>query len=295
MYDAVNLTNDAFPSSTMCRLLSAESGYCSLIPPGHASKLGWTLQGSCSGTIAPTSSPVFVSLPDTSGCPEKYSASMQYYSGDRVSVYLDSERAVVWECKQYPNGPYCNQYPPNDDSRLGWSKVGSCTGTMSPTSSPIFVNLAEVGDGCPKTYDVATRYITGDLATANSSNNPSRQVVYECKSPYCNAGPDFAPGSDFSDLGWVLKGYCDGTIAPTSSPIAWSGSCQYNNGTALLDVHPWSLKDLPSYKAGTRVRKGSSIYQCKIYPYYLWCRMSAYEPGVGASWRDAWMSEGSCP
>jgi hypothetical protein len=126
----------------------------------------------------------------------------------------------------------------------------------APERCLIFVNLAEVGDGCPETYDVATRYVTGDLATANSSNNP----VYECKSAYCNASPDFAPGSAFSDLGWVLEGYCVGTMAPTSSPIAWSGTCQYNNGTALLDVYPWSLKDLPSYKAGTRVRKGSRIY-----------------------------------
>ena len=139
--------------------IPADSGYCNLIEPGHDSGLGWTLQGSCSGTIAPSTSPVFVSLLDTAGCPNEYSTTVTYDAGDRVSVYVDSERAVVWECNQHPTAAYCNQFSPVDDTRGGWRKVGSCTGTMAPTSSPNFVGI-EVGDGCPDEYDETTRYET---------------------------------------------------------------------------------------------------------------------------------------
>lgn len=259
------ISNDIMLSFT------ADSGYCNLIPPGHPSSLGWTLLGSCSGTIAPSKSPVFVSLADTAGCPQEYSSSTTYESGDVVAMYVDSERAVVWECSSYPTSPYCNQFSPVDDTRGGWRKIGSCSGTQSPTSSPNFIGI-EVGDGCPDDYDENTKYEIGDLATAVASQNPLRQMVFECKSQYCNAGQNYAPGGQNTDLGWTLKGHCTGTIAPTSSPVQYSGPCQYNNGTATVNIPLWSRNDLGTYKAGTRVRKGDQIFQCLGYPKYLWCR-----------------------
>ncbi|MDT9001428.1 N-acetylglucosamine-binding protein GbpA [Paucibacter sp. APW11] len=52
---------------------------------------------------------------------------------------------------------------------------------------------------------------------------------------------------------------------------------------------------LASYKAGTRVlqNKTGRVYECKPFPYSGWCSQwsansTAYEPGVGAHWADAW-------
>ncbi|TQV85706.1 N-acetylglucosamine-binding protein GbpA [Exilibacterium tricleocarpae] len=53
--------------------------------------------------------------------------------------------------------------------------------------------------------------------------------------------------------------------------------------------------NLRQYRAGTKVlAKDDNIYQCKPFPYAGWCTIyspgaNAYEPGVGAHWRDAWI------
>jgi N-acetylglucosamine-binding protein A len=62
--------------------------------------------------------------------------------------------------------------------------------------------------------------------------------------------------------------------------------------TAYDYVFPASLG---SYKAGTRVlqSKDGKVYTCKPFPYSGWCTQwaptsTAYEPGVGSAWQDAW-------
>jgi hypothetical protein len=236
---------------------------------------------------------VFVSLQDTAGCPNEYSSSLTYEPGDRVAVFIDSDRAVVWECNQYPIGPYCNQFSPIHETQTGWRMIGSCSGTIAPTSSPNYVSL-EIGDGCPEEYSESNAYEIGDVVMAVASQNPLRQMIFECKSPYCNAGSNYGPASENADLGWTLKGHCTGTIAPTSSPAVYSGTCKYNNGTALVDILAWNKSDLTTYKAGTRVRKGTNVYQCKGYPFHLWCKMIIYEPEKEDLWKDCWMPFGTC-
>lgn len=232
-------------------------------------------------------------LLDTAGCPQEYSSSSTYEPGDKVASYIDDERAVVWECSAHPLAPLCNQYSPTEDTQGGWRKIGSCSGTVAPTSSPNFVSL-EIGDGCPEEYSPSTSYEIGDIVTAVASENPLRQMVYECKSPYCNAGQVYGPGSANTDLGWILKGHCVGTFSPTASPSTYSGPCTYNNGTATITINSWSESSLSTYSAGTRVRKGNDVFQCRGYPRYLYCRMAKYEPLIGDRWGDAWMRFGTC-
>ncbi|EOS8333841.1 trypsin-like serine protease [Vibrio vulnificus] len=45
-----------------------------------------------------------------------------------------------------------------------------------------------------------------------------------------------------------------------------------------------------SYSAGDVVTNVGSTYQCKSWPYNLWCGSTprAYEPGVGTNWQQAW-------
>lgn len=228
---------------------------------------------------------------DSAGCPDEYSPSSEYEPGDRVSVYIEPERAVVWECENYPY--QSNQFSPLYEISGSWHKVASCSGSASPTSSPNFVRM-EIGDGCPNVYDSATRYEPGDLVAVIVSTNPLRQMVFGCKNQYCNAGPAFSPGSEDSDLGWTLKGHCSGSISPTASPTEWSRVCHYNNGTHVIDIQSWSENDLSTYASGTRVRKGTQIFRCKNYPKNLWCRMLTYEPLISSIWEDAWQEFGTC-
>jgi hypothetical protein len=93
---------------------------------------------------------------------------------------------------------------------------------------------------------------------------------------FCDAGPDYAPGSDNSNLGWTLQGYCDGTISPTPAPIFTE--CKWYNGTNAITVNSWTKANAWSYVPGTRVHKDGKIYTCREWPYGLWCKKIAYEP-----------------
>ena len=46
-----------------------------------------------------------------------------------------------------------------------------------------------------------------------------------------------------------------------------------------------------NYSSGDVVTNNGASYQCKPRPNSLWCGStpSAYEPGVGSAWTDAWL------
>jgi hypothetical protein len=262
-----------------------------MIPPGDSSGLGWLLLGGCSGSIAPTSSPDFELLLDQEGCPEGYSSSLSYEEGDKVSLPIDDERSIVWECDSYPNSPYCNQYQPNDGNGLGWKMVGHCTGSIAPTASPSFETLVELGYGCPEAYSESVEYESGDLVMVEASIDPSRKVVYECKAmpsgAFCNSGIQFSPGSPNSDLGWKLKGFCNGTMTPTASPAGVDAA----SACAAIPVY----SPVGNYDSGDRVRKGDKIYECRGFPFYLWCSNAFYEPqDLPGLWSQVWKQTGTC-
>lgn len=99
----------------------------------------WTLLGSCSGTISPTGSPIFVSLPDVGGCPDKFVSGSIYEEGDKVAV--DS---VVYKCRSWPNSALCsmNGYEPDGvNSADAWIRLGYCAGELIPTSLHAFNSL----------------------------------------------------------------------------------------------------------------------------------------------------------
>jgi hypothetical protein len=272
-----------------------ESAHCSRAgfePAGEYSKEAWTVLGHCEGTIAPTTAPVYVTLADAGGCPPEFDESATYEAGDKVEV-----NGLVYECKSFPKSAHCSQNgfePAGEYSKEAWTVLGHCDGTIAPTTSPNFSSLSLVGDGCPKSYDSSTAYEAGDLVSVNA-------IVFECKTwsaggQYCNSGSHFAPGTENGKLGWTLKGRCDGTIAPTAAPIAYTPveKCRWYNGTQAITIEVWSAADISSYVAGTRVRKGTAIYKCKSYPFSLWCKTPGYEPEVGEAWEDSWTRAGDC-
>lgn len=171
-------------------------------------------------------------MADAQGCPLEFDTNVTYEVGDKVRV-----NRVVFECKSV----HCSQIgfePVSSYSDLAWTVLGFCDGTIAPTTSPNFSILTEVGDGCPNSYDASSAYEAGDLVSLFDS------IVYECKSSgseYCNAGSNFAPGSDNANLGWDVKGYCDGTVSPTNSPTAYAPAqkCRWYNGTQAITIKPW--------------------------------------------------------
>eukprot|EP00956_Cyclotella_meneghiniana_P035057 scaffold110845_cov23-Cyclotella_meneghiniana.AAC.1 len=278
-----------------CSTAMGANLWCSLnaYKPGDSDnwEMAWTLLGSCEGNISPITYP-------NGGCPNEFDSSATYESGDVVE--LDG---LVYQCRSWPNSGWCSQagYEPDGEHyHDAWTHLGYCEGTIAPTTSPSFNSLAlvAVGGGCPKEYISSNLYETGDQVSVPINNEAS--VVYECKSwpngSYCNSGLDFAPGTESGNLGWTKKGYCDATLSPTKTPVAYAPveKCRWYNGTQPVIIKQWSDADRSTYVAGTRVRKESTIYKCKGWPFFLWCQTSGYEPAVGTAWMDAWTKAGEC-
>ena len=110
-------------------------------------------------------------------------------------------------------------------------------------------------------------------------------LLTQLQCSHLQSGGSFAPGSVYASQGWDLKGSCDGTIAPTSSPIQWTGACEDD---------PWSLNDLSFYDEGATVRKANRIYECRDWPNSLWCTDAYYEPEKSVYWKNAWVYVGEC-
>ena len=100
-------TCKSWPLSGHCGQHAPNSG----LPDDHQ---GWTLSGSCSGTIAPTTSPNFDSNNViTGGCPEDYDENnlSGIEAGDLVSLIVSAnpERRIVYKCKSGAVSAFCNQ------------------------------------------------------------------------------------------------------------------------------------------------------------------------------------------
>ncbi|WP_232803941.1 trypsin-like serine protease [Motilimonas sp. E26] len=81
------------------------------------------------------------------------------------------------------------------------------------------------------------------------------------------------------------------TVAPTSEPTP----VPTVTPTIVPTITPTQPPShLPNYVAGSSYGPGDKVlndgvaYQCKGWPFGLWCSGSAYEPGKGRAWNDAW-------
>ena len=110
-----------------------------------------------SATLAPASAPKPWS--DTNpGCPSTYRAGTAYDAGAFVSVPIPGmPYNLVYRCASEPTNKFCGmlgyEAGTGQYSDVAWSEVGSCSGTLSPTSSPSFEALTNYG-GCPGGWEV---------------------------------------------------------------------------------------------------------------------------------------------
>ena len=295
----------SWPNSLFC-------SQAAFIPPNDVDsqstdwKQAWDIVGYCAGTLA---------LP-TAGCPDVWTSGdmTKYKENDQVSMTKSSSplTQVIYKCKAWPYSWYCGQLSPlnRNGGVLGWDLVGECAGTISPTSSPTFDPFTQIITGCPDEYKVVTikNYMAGDKVSVAIKGSPLYKNVYVCRefpySGYCSQR-GFAPGEQYDYMAWTLLGPCDGTLAPTSTPTSYSGGalCMYTKVVTTTPtptpvatpVGTWTAGTL--YEAGDQVRIGSKKFQCKPWPFYLWCRMSAYSPTLSLTglWTEAWTDAGTCP
>mmetsp|Transcript_21631 Transcript_21631/g.49554 ORF Transcript_21631/g.49554 Transcript_21631/m.49554 type:complete len:670 (-) Transcript_21631:115-2124(-) len=226
---------NAFPYSGFC----GQTGYEPNADDGTEFwKQAWTVIGYCSGTISPTQSPAFDSANSVGGCPDEWVSGVNtsYEEGDTVSITVSTtpERKIAYTCKAWPFSGFCGMFAPNSglpDDQQGWTMIGNCDGTISPTQAPAFTSLPLVAGGCPTDYDENNLdgIEAGDQVSllVSATTGDERRVVYECKAgavaAYCTQKA-FVPGGDFSSMAWTLKGYCDGTISPTQAPTAYTNT-----------------------------------------------------------------------
>ena len=94
-------------------------------------------------------------------------------------------------------------YKPGDSLfwNVAWTRLGSCTGTIHPTGSPVHVHLTDVG-GCPEEFSKLITYEAGEKVHIDG-------VVFQCKewphSVYCNSQTFEPPGLN-SDMAWDVIG-----------------------------------------------------------------------------------------
>lgn len=260
-----------------------------------------------------------------------------------------AQNGLVFQCKGWPQSGHCGQdgYQPLDGDastadawKDAWELKGYCSGSIGPTASPSFVDLEEFGDGCPQEWSAsdAPGYEYGDVVSIEVSDSPERKVVYQCREwpegDHCVKGDaNMMPGALYGHLGWMLKGSCEGSIAPTTSPTPFGDPCQYikcadpvtcSGGQAVanavagstacscdanppdgatctqttctvVDIEPWSSST--TYESGDYVRIGGDQYRCKNGNASGWCNMAAYQPTEMSPnvsiWDDAWIFEGT--
>eukprot|EP00985_Skeletonema_marinoi_P008947 scaffold4091_cov214-Skeletonema_marinoi.AAC.8 len=298
----------------------------------------WTYVGGCTGTNSPTATPTFDAA-NVEGCPEEYETGTDYGEGDKVSVTPEGEAfGKIYECKSWPDSGFCKleEYKPVPGGAIhgenplwmnAWTYVGGCTGTITPTGSPVFLSLPQwTKGGCPPEYVPNNpAYKAEDYVSVPTNDDNTYGVVWQCKNamtaPWCqNEG--YAPGTQNGGQAWEKMGFCDGTMSPTASPTTLANNpdptkrlCQfkYNLATGtdgeyvVLQAESWENggKTIPTvtggtpldlFKAGNLVRNGDDARECNSYPYSGYC--DQYSPFVQDSssynainsplgWKDA--------
>jgi hypothetical protein len=97
-----------------------------------------------------------------------------------------------------------SSYKPGDSLYwdVAWTRLGSCTGTIRPTSSPVHISLTDVG-GCPDEFSNLAMYGDSDRVRVDD-------IVLQCKewphSVFCSAA-GYEPLGPQSDAAWDTVGH----------------------------------------------------------------------------------------
>jgi len=238
------------------------------------------MNGGCTGTISPTSAPSFGAMALVAGgCPQDYDENnlAGIEAGDQVSLVVSAaptERRVVYECKSGAISAYCTQkafVPGGQYSAMAWDLKGYCEGTISPTAAP--TTYTNTPGAVPVTCEAET------AANAAGGSETVDKCYYE---------------KDVTSTG--VSCTCGDADCPNPTGLAATSTACKKDVTLTNCPSVGVYSSSTTYEAGDVVRIGTKKFQCKAWPYYLWCSNSAYEPSLESGvWTDAWSSIGDCP
>ena len=104
-------------------------------------------------------------------------AKTNFGEGD-VMIIVKSGYSMVYQCNAAPNNLFCGMsgYEPGTSTywEQAWIELGSCTGSILPSTSPVYMSIADAG-GCPGAFDGRAVYEEGNKIAKDG-------LVYECKS-----------------------------------------------------------------------------------------------------------------
>ena len=178
-----------------------------------------------------------------------------------------------------------------------WDDVAKVPYVYSPTANGgTFIAYDDTQSACVKSEYAKTKNLAGIMAweiTQNMNNSDMLTSIDNClgsgaatatPAPTATKTPTLAPGVTPTVTKTPLPTATPTkTPLPTATPVA--GSCsapQYIAGYA--------------YAPADKVSNKGKQYECRPYPNSGWCSgaASAYEPGVGFAWADAWIDLGAC-
>jgi len=171
---------------------------------------------------------------------------MDYSYEDKVSIKLDATRAIVYQCKTWPDGDHCKsnseniRNPTAEFGDMGWKLIGTCSGSMAPTISPtvydnvgntkctytktVVTNNCTPGSaGCscttdspPGTYctktDITTPPVPNYIAGATYATNDVVRVNgvdrFKCKVTGWCSNVAYRPDGALSASAWASDGTC---------------------------------------------------------------------------------------
>lgn len=128
----------------------------------------------------------------TTGCPPEFDKSVAYKAGDAVS-----RDGLLYKCKDdihLSRNCKVPGYEPgnnkNDYWKGAWDFTGYCSGTITPTGSPAYVVLKDMG-GCPDAWSPkgpGDAYNEGERVSKNGLVFACKvSDYYHCLLKYCSA------------------------------------------------------------------------------------------------------------
>jgi len=174
-----------------------------------------------------------------------------------------------------------------------WSDQGACNGVVTSNKLPS-VSITSPSSGANYTAPASIN-ITASASDADGSitkvefYNGSSLLGTSNSSPYSYSWINVAGGS----YSISAKAYDNAGGVSTSSAITVSVSGTSTGGNCASTPQ---YSQNGNYVAGSKVQNVGSLYECKPWPYSGWCNgvASAYAPGTGTNWQDAWTLVGSC-
>lgn len=210
----------------------------------------------------------------------------------KICVFVSNDNGVTWSTEQVLTG--LGKSETSKIAGTGSFNWGRTWNSTSLSNASFRVRLAMVASNNSRDFSidwVAVRvtYTTGSGATAvPATTTPAAPTATPAAPTATAAGLTATPTKTNTPLPPTATPTKTNTPLPTNTaaPTATlSGSCtapQYVAGTA--------------YVAGNQVRNVGRKYECRPWPNSGWCSgsASAYEPGVGFAWADAWTDLGVC-